>query len=480
VNSERGQGDFFPREALVSWTSRTLVPGYTYREGQLPATLSGSEMISDVFGPEFNPYISKMTFIRGLDILQYLGHVSGIFGSITGEPYHSNTAADLAIKTATIDQVLAYSGKFYGAGFSGLRSLHYAPLNSGSVNVSLKKGAGGLLEAVPFVTDPSRAFTSLFNGFSGVSQNVASAGALVDKAVADYMSVKNNSRLSAFDRDRLEQHVQGLSDIKRRLNASAVCTASAPASSGGLKPWVSMSDGIKKAALFNDVLIAGFRCGLSRIGVLSTNDLAPEFTGTDRHQELWHRWDTPDAQSMIKRTLRSYSNAVLLDLVSKLSVETDADGRSMLDNTLIVLMPENAVPHDNRAMPVVTFGGGGGKFATGRYLDYRNLNAPLAHTNLRVGYASFIGVPMQLFFNGILQGFGLAPQDYEEVRQGVFAYGGYGAIYPDGDWNGGSNLLVDANNVTYKAIKKSQVLAEWSKSGVLAMADRTLPSFYKG
>jgi hypothetical protein len=104
----------------------------------------------------------------------------------------------------------------------------------------------------------------------------------------------------------------------------------------------------------------------------------------------------------------------------------------------------------------------------------------LAHTDLRVGYASFIGVPVQLFFNSILQGFGLAPSDYEEARQGVFANGGYGAIYPDGDWNGGSNLLVDANNATYKAIKKSAVLAEWSKSGVLAMADKTLPSFYKG
>jgi hypothetical protein len=66
-----------------------------------------------------------------------------------------------------------------------------------------------------------------------------------------------------------------------------------------------------------------------------------------------------------------------LDLANKLDVE-EADGRSYLDNTLLMWSQESGHDtHNSITVPIVTAGSAAGFFRTGQYVDYRNRDNPI-------------------------------------------------------------------------------------------------------
>ena len=80
--------------------------------------------------------------------------------------------------------------------------------------------------------------------------------------------------------------------------------------------------------------------------------------------------------------------------LDRLATTTDADGRSLLDTTTVMLSSGigNAHSHSNQHLPVMVFGGG---YRHRGYVDLRDQDIPLC--NLFVNFARRMGVDCEQF-----------------------------------------------------------------------------------
>src|SRR5690606_24992586 len=80
--------------------------------------------LSPILGPKLNPFLDKLTLIRGLDFLPAVNHnFGGLLGNFSSCTAATPCDADSLTDVPTIDQVLAYSPKFYES-TPTLRALH--------------------------------------------------------------------------------------------------------------------------------------------------------------------------------------------------------------------------------------------------------------------------------------------------------------------------------------------------------------------
>ena len=103
--------------------TQKLVSGKNYTWAPLTdfQTATG---ISGILGPALNPFLSKLTLIRGLDFLPAVNHnYGGLLGNFSSCTAATPCDADSLADVPTIDQVMAYSPKVYPT-TPGLRYLH--------------------------------------------------------------------------------------------------------------------------------------------------------------------------------------------------------------------------------------------------------------------------------------------------------------------------------------------------------------------
>src|SRR4051812_32514065 len=103
--------------------TKKLVPGSPYTWAPL-GDLKTDQGISGILGAKLNPFLDKLTLIRGLDFLPSVNHnFGGLLGNFASCTKATPCDADSLGAVPTIDQVLAYSPKFYTS-TPGQRSLH--------------------------------------------------------------------------------------------------------------------------------------------------------------------------------------------------------------------------------------------------------------------------------------------------------------------------------------------------------------------
>jgi hypothetical protein len=143
----------------------------------------------------------------------------------------------------------------------------------------------------------------------------------------------------------------------------------------------SKADAAAWGQLFVDVVAAAFACGASRIGVLGWGDTSAfsDYTGTDWHHDVAHQWYLSQQQSWLTQSYQAIFEQVFVYLAAKLDQMDDGNGRTVLDNTLLVWSQESGMEtHISTGVPVVTFGSAAGYLETGLYCDYRNNDPALA------------------------------------------------------------------------------------------------------
>src|SRR5262245_10927498 len=88
--------------------------GGPYTQAPL-SDLTQAGAISDILGSFLSPVLDKLTLIRGLDFLPSVNHnFGGLLGNFSSCVQATPCDADELPAIPTIDQVLAYSPKFYG------------------------------------------------------------------------------------------------------------------------------------------------------------------------------------------------------------------------------------------------------------------------------------------------------------------------------------------------------------------------------
>jgi hypothetical protein len=424
------ESNMFPNANLLA-REHTLFADHVVRAGQLQATVqAGKAVLSPVLSADAlelsDRRIASMNVIQGLDIPFSIGHHTG--GHLGNYARNDGLAGvSLALHDQpipTVDQLLAWSPAFYDD-LSVVRERALVVGNQAiSWNYSNPSLATGSIANVRGTLSSLELFNRIFLP-QAVSEHQARVP-VVDHVLESYARLRNgNRRLSAADRQRLDDHVDRVAELQRKLGTGITrsCASSAPDDDAQNYVQNDPSAGVKRARLFNEVIATAFMCGSSRIAVIGMGQ-DQQFAGYegDWHNSVAHEWQMPDKQALILTAYQTMFEHVFLDMLARLDVE-EAPGMTYLDNSLLVWSQESGMStHDALSLPIVMAGSAAGFLRTGQFIDLRRIGDPRSKLDPQFhGYLLYAGMLYSQFLATVLRAMGLQPADFER-----WGYKGYG------------------------------------------------------
>jgi hypothetical protein len=129
----------------------------------------------------------------------------------------------------------------------------------------------------------------------------------------------------------------------------------------------------ERMRLMYDMIALAFQTDSTRIATMivshdGSNRAYPEIGISRGHHELSHHAGKPENLEMLAKIDRHHMK-YFGEFLDKLAQSTDADGNSILHNSIIVYTSGNADgnAHSHTNLPVLLAGSGGGKLQTGRF-----------------------------------------------------------------------------------------------------------------
>ena len=416
--------------------TQKLVAGKNYTWAPLE-DFRTEDGISGILGPALNPFLSKLTLIRGLDFLPDVNHNYGaLLGNFSSCTAATPCEADALSDVPTIDQVMGYSPKVYPS-TPGLRSLHISQGVTDSMAYSNLGMAGGAVQQLKARTNPLDAFNDVFGTARPTSEHAADRDKLlVDRVYQDYTRLRQNSRLSLEDKQLVDRYVTLVAELQAKLTTTPTLLCVTPAEPESLanNTRLDTRDITKKWDLFLDVVAAAILCDSTRVVTIGVHKaLGPGPNASDPtlvgyyHSEdasggTWHGLAHDFANANSRRILKGINQwiaaEVFAKLLAKLDVKESGDS-TYLDNSLVYWGNELGFNHIAYSVPCLLAGSAGGFLKTGRYLDYIDWDGR-AYFSQEDGNV-IRGIPHNQFLVTALQAMGLSPEDYE--RDGQAGYG---------------------------------------------------------
>lgn len=418
-------------------TETMTYAGHEIRRGDLALAIDGdTARLSPVLSASKDrltpSLVKKLNVLRGLDVTFYLGHHrGGHLGNYADNDGNLSDEQGIA-RRATIDHLMAWSPTFYPS-LDGIkeRSLH---LGDGGMSWGYSDPIhrNGPVQANGSEFDS----LALFNRIFAPPSTKAGRASVTDLVLEDYKRLRgSNRRLSASDKQRLDDHLDRMNELQRKLkvNASGCGKNFTPTTSSSKvrddDPGYGTSPSTQGKAwqLLNDVIVAAFACDASRIATMRIGDYHTfsGFAGASWHQDVAHlAWqlDPLDAQNYIWRSRQQIFEHIFVDLMAKLDELPDTDG-TVLDSTLMQLTQESGPStHTPIELPIITAGSAGGFFRTGQYVDYRNLGRKASGDGDN-SVETHAGLIYNQWLGTVLQSMGFKPSEYESGD-----YKGYGAM----------------------------------------------------
>lgn len=437
--------NMFPRDAIL--TDKRSYAGHDIRRGKLALTTSGSKatLVDGVGGAIDTAVLSaassklsakiveKMNVLRGIDITFYIGHhTGGHLGNYARNDANGDDGKKMQSQPRqTVDQVLAWSKSFYDD-LTSIKKRVMIVGNRISYNFADPEKRAGAIEE----NTGTRSSLALFDEiFVPPDAGGPKRAPIVDRVLADYKRMRDGDRrLSTDDRRRLDEHMQRLSELQRRLTVTASCGGVTKPSKGSSTVASSSGYDLDPARqgefydLMNDVFVAAFICGTSRIAVVNAGETFSTYKG-DWHQDVAHKCATAAMQPTLASAHQRFFETVWLDLVNKLDAVDMGDGTTLLDATLVAWTQESGnYTHDAQSIPIVTAGGAGGAIATGGYCDYRNL-AKVVSPGDNPAEKKWIGLTYEQWLTTVLTTMGATTAEIEAA-----AYGRKGVTFNTTQW----------------------------------------------
>jgi hypothetical protein len=257
--------------------------------------------------------------------------------------------------------------------------------------------------------DPSAAFDRLFT--NGIVAPVGGGG---DPMAGDKLRARRKSvldlvrfelqglqtRLGGQDRKKLDQHLDQLRSAEQRLSApvsmgsGAVPGYTPPTRDSVPKLGFTFKDQDnfpKIVQLQMDMAVSALAADRSRLVTLQLNqgngDIIYRWLGVNTpHHALTHAGDQNVGLGAIQR----WYYEQFATLLARMEAVKEGNG-TLLDNTLVVIGNEfvSATAHDTDPWPIMLAGSGAGRFKTGRFINYPQVNdaerlfpgAPATQTN---------------------------------------------------------------------------------------------------
>lgn len=388
--------------------------------------------LSSTFGSEFNSLKSKINFYQGLDsMVTASGHNHSTFLCA----YQKCTNADsseLSLSEApagkeyimppkpSIDQLIAayayaqplpvhnvVMSQFEYAG----ESFSYSYALSGSRVVRVRG---------PW--DPAVHFSKFFKA-SGQESSAAAVKAnrrklIVDQVLSSYRAFTNQRSMAAVDKQSLDQHMESLFSLQQRLISTATLSCDDPGIVIDKNKFSVANQSLSRAELIEplyklvmDIAVAAMRCDALRVFNFCMYGAGSDGVGGGPHG-FHHMEKTEENKRIYGTGYDVWYGKMLAYLANQLNTFKDADGTSMLDNSLVLYgkeMSDEGPNHGTSDMLVATIGGLGGKIETGQLIDYNRAtikNQPYGTDTQGRSYNQLLTSIMQ-------GGFGLTPNQFE-------------------------------------------------------------------
>jgi hypothetical protein len=408
------------------------VPGTQQQAGLWSTPLSGiSGPLSAIFHSGWDAHRPKMSILRGLDITAAAaGHCRSSF--LCGVGVINDTMEYQPPRYgASIDWLLERSSAFYPAA-PRLKAIRFSVSPGRGFSFS---NLNGTVASLSYLDTDTGVFNNAFGSFTGGGPVTVSPEArrtfLIDKALERFSGLQQNRRLGSADRTRLDQHAQQLTQLKASLTVPTPAMCSAPTQSG----YQSGDPLRKKYENVNDTIVAAFTCDLTRIAAIYCEDFDDSNTDYSYFHGLSHVDPSTDANAVAKSAAHNrWIGDRVLHLVDRLASTVDVDGRSMLDNTVVMWGNEQSnYWHRSESIPTVVIGGTS-KLNQGYYLDYRQ--RPFRYYANRGDFPA-VGRPYTQLLCTLMRAGGLQPSDYApfgdggkfgEWTQGTYDAGEYTAF----------------------------------------------------
>jgi Protein of unknown function (DUF1552) len=387
--------------------------------------------ISPILGASFSPWKSKISILRGIDALSMNANHQYTYATCASS-YEVGRDGDENPPTAgqaSLDMLMSRSSKVYGASVPAARRLVNLNPVTGMDDYSNNRSfswqlSGTAVQMVRPVKQTQALFDAFAGGFSAGTGTTMSMPAnpkelaLIRAVYSDYKAVRDGTRISVADKQKLDMYMSLVNDIEKDLGATAqrpagTCAGPAPAADGDLETTITNQFRILAAAM---------ACDLTRVASITLGMSAGYSPRHDEHHGLLR---DPAPVGIINDL--KVTGVRVTRLLGVLDSIREATG-SLLDNSIVYWgmqygMVRPGAQHNAEDMPVLVAGTAAGKLRQGYFIDYRGETAtPVKDSERR-------GVPINNALVTFMNCMGLSSSDYEKT-----AGNGYG-LYPPNAFN---------------------------------------------
>jgi hypothetical protein len=251
---------------------------------------------------------------------------------------------------------------------------------------------------LPMENDPRVVFERLFGGSGTTDPAAWQQRRQEDRSILDAVTSKAarlRSELGAPDRVKLDEYLEGVRDLERRIQQTEQRSArELPALD---EPPGIPSSFEEHAKLMFDLQLLAYQADLTRVitfmvGHETSQRAYPEIGVPDAHHPLSHHGgDTEKIRKLIK--VNQYHTQILAYYLEKLQSTRDGDG-TLLDHITLLYGSgmSDGNNHNHHNLPTLLIGGGAGHLKGGRHLRYPE-RTPV--TNLFVALLDHLGVEVE-------------------------------------------------------------------------------------
>jgi hypothetical protein len=363
--------------------------------------------------------------IEGLDLLSSTNGHESAATILTG-----SQITDELPQNSSLDQFLAVE-----SGLGAATPVTSVALAVGSSELGAREtlsfGSGGV--PISKIIDPALAFDHLFgNAIAGARPTAEVARRRrLGKSLIDFVNgdVKRlRARVAPPEQEKLDQHLQALRELEKKLHAPGPRGRCAPPGRPGPFPALVRHNGGEPYfdAITDrhiDLLALAMACDITRFATLVTSDLSyagnPLGLPADNHGAVAHTYAAsalgyggrpvgngkPETWRQLAK-LNRYSYGKVARLMQRLH-----EG-GVLHSTLIYASSDmgNPAAHSTRNVPTVLAGGMNGKLRMGRRITYRT-DCPLG-TDCAAASPQYRTVPNNKLLVSIAQAFGVPVSSY--------------------------------------------------------------------
>ena len=350
---------------------------------------------NSLLGP-LRDFKNKLVVLDGVDYRVLFekattGHDYGNATFLTGLA-PEKPGSEVLVSGPSLDQVIAQKLKgICPRDFLSMGVFRQGGTNNANSMIFAQNGA-----RIQSQINPATLYPLLFTGVvppgGGTTVDPAVAAEQRRKlALVSYLNGEANRlkpRLAGYEAQKLEQHLEALAAIERRLggpkSGSSAGESCDPAliSGGALAPDNPANIPAIVDLQF-DIIAQAFACDLTRVisfQFLQGGDpTAMPWIGLtgDLHDGLAHSAGNPDADAKLITMHRWYAQKVA-ELFARLDAIQDPQGGTVLDNTVVLWGNELSQPSDHSSIniPMIMAGGGAGAFVTNRHIRYSTSTEP--------------------------------------------------------------------------------------------------------